>query len=143
MFIYLFSYQLKNGLSDIYFINTDMGRCSACKETTRRSTGITIISELSTSSGTPDYCHNESKEFRYQSRSICQSMFSFPLISHLISIYFFFVFIQLYLIINGKRVKKKKSSTGKSGDPKNPIWNEVFTFNFSQSNLQNAAIEVN
>lgn len=48
----------------------------------------------------------------------------------------------MYLIVNGKRVKKKKSSLGKSGDPKNPIWNEAFTFNFSQSNLQNAALEV-
>lgn len=49
---------------------------------------------------------------------------------------------QMYLIVNGKRVKKKKSSLGKSGDPKNPVWNEAFTFNFSQSNLQNAALEV-
>lgn len=48
----------------------------------------------------------------------------------------------MYLIVNGKRVKKKKSSLGKSGDPKNPVWNEAFTFNFSQSNLQNAALEV-
>lgn len=48
----------------------------------------------------------------------------------------------MYMIVNGKRVKKKKSSLGKSGDPKNPIWNEAFTFNFSQSNLQNAALEV-
>lgn len=49
---------------------------------------------------------------------------------------------QMYLIVNGKRMKKKKSSLGKSGDPKNPIWNEAFTFNFSQSNLHNAALEV-
>lgn len=39
-------------------------------------------------------------------------------------------------------MKKKKSSPGKSGDPSNPIWNEAFTFNLSQSNLQNAALEV-
>lgn len=39
-------------------------------------------------------------------------------------------------------MKKKKSSPGKSGDPTNPVWNEAFTFNFSQSNLQNAALEV-
>lgn len=49
---------------------------------------------------------------------------------------------QIYLIINGKRVKKKKSSTGKSNDPSNPVWNEAFTFNISQSNLLHAAIEV-
>lgn len=49
---------------------------------------------------------------------------------------------QMYLIVNGKRTKKKKSGLGKSGDPKNPVWNEAFTFNFSQSNLQNAALEV-
>lgn len=48
----------------------------------------------------------------------------------------------MYLIVNGKRMKKKKSSPGKSGDPSNPIWNEAFTFNLSQSNLQNAALEV-
>lgn len=48
----------------------------------------------------------------------------------------------MYLIVNGKRTKKKKSSPGKSGDPRNPVWNEAFTFNFSQSNLQNAAVEV-
>lgn len=46
------------------------------------------------------------------------------------------------MIVNGKRAKKKKSSIGKSGDPRNPVWNEAFTFNFTQSNLQNAAIEV-
>lgn len=46
------------------------------------------------------------------------------------------------MIVNGKRAKKKKSSTGKAGDPRNPVWNEAFTFNFSQSNLQNAAFEV-
>lgn len=46
------------------------------------------------------------------------------------------------MIVNGKRAKKKKSSPGKSGDPRNPVWNEAFTFNFTQSNLHNAAFEV-
>lgn len=53
-----------------------------------------------------------------------------------------YVNFQMYLIVNGKRVKKKKSSLGKSGDASNPVWNEAFTFNFSQSNLHNAALEV-
>lgn len=46
------------------------------------------------------------------------------------------------MIVNGKRVKKKKSTLGKSNDPCNPVWNEAFTFNFTQSNLQNASFEV-
>ncbi|XP_055302145.1 synaptotagmin-6 [Sitodiplosis mosellana] len=50
-------------------------------------------------------------------------------------------YVKMYLIVNGKRMKKKKSSPGKS-DPSNPVWNEAFTFNFSQSNLQNAALEI-
>ncbi|XP_031635714.1 synaptotagmin-6 [Contarinia nasturtii] len=51
-------------------------------------------------------------------------------------------YVKMYLIVNGKRVKKKKSSLGKSGNASNPVWNEAFTFNFSQSNLQNAALEI-
>lgn len=47
----------------------------------------------------------------------------------------------MHLIVNGKRVKKKKTSVRKCNDS-NPTWNEAFTFNLSQSNLQNAAIEV-
>lgn len=46
------------------------------------------------------------------------------------------------MIVNGKRAKKKKSTLGKSNDPCNPVWNEAFTFNFTQSNLQNASFEV-
>lgn len=46
------------------------------------------------------------------------------------------------MIVNGKRAKKKKSTLGKSNDPCNPVWNEAFTFNFTQSNLHNASFEV-
>lgn len=53
------------------------------------------------------------------------------------------VYFQVYLIVNGKRVKKKKSSLSKSGsNPSNPVWNEALIFNFHASNLQNAALEV-
>lgn len=50
--------------------------------------------------------------------------------------------LQIYLIQNGKRIKKKKTSITKSDDPTNPIWNEAFTFNLQSNYLQNAAIEV-
>lgn len=50
--------------------------------------------------------------------------------------------LQIYLIQNGKRVKKKKTSISKSDDPVNPIWNEAFTFNLQSVYLHNAAIEV-
>lgn len=113
------------------------------EKTARRSTGTIAIIKLSTSGWASYHCHNESKEFGHHSRAIRKSEHKSisPLICRLIWTWFA-LFFQLYLIINGKRVKKKKSSTGKSGDPRNPVWNEVFTFNFSQSNLQNAAIEV-
>lgn len=51
-------------------------------------------------------------------------------------------FAQIYLIQNGKRIKKKKTSITKSDDPTNPIWNEAFTFNLQSNYLHNAAIEV-
>ncbi|XP_055703141.1 synaptotagmin-5 isoform X2 [Phlebotomus papatasi] len=51
-------------------------------------------------------------------------------------------YVKLYLIHNGKRVKKKKTGTGKSNDPQNPIWNEAFTFNIPQSNISAAAVEM-
>lgn len=51
-------------------------------------------------------------------------------------------YVKLYLIVNGKRVKKKKTSLGTSNDPENPIWNEPFTFNVPQSQISNAALEV-
>lgn len=51
-------------------------------------------------------------------------------------------YVKLYLIVNGKRVKKKKTSLGKSNDPQNPIWNEAFTFNVPQSQISLASLEV-
>lgn len=51
-------------------------------------------------------------------------------------------YVKLYLIVNGKRVKKKKTSLGKSNDPQNPIWNEAFTFNVPQQQISTAALEV-
>lgn len=51
-------------------------------------------------------------------------------------------YVKLYLIVNGKRVKKKKTSLGKSNDPQNPIWNEAFTFNVPQAQISVAALEV-
>ncbi|XP_055905905.1 synaptotagmin-7 isoform X1 [Eupeodes corollae] len=51
-------------------------------------------------------------------------------------------YVKLYLIQNGKRVKKKKTSNGKSDDPSNPIWNEAFTFNLPSSGMQSAALEI-
>lgn len=49
-------------------------------------------------------------------------------------------FVKVYLVVNGKRVKKKKSATRKGTT--NPVWNEALTFSLSSSNLNNAAIEV-
>lgn len=49
---------------------------------------------------------------------------------------------QIYLIQNGKRIKKKKTSITKSDDVSNPIWNEAFTFNLQSNYLHSAAIEV-
>lgn len=46
------------------------------------------------------------------------------------------------MIVNGKRVKKKKTTPRKCTPASAPAWNEAFTFNVSQSNLQNAAFEV-
>ncbi|XP_030385024.1 synaptotagmin-5 isoform X2 [Scaptodrosophila lebanonensis] len=51
-------------------------------------------------------------------------------------------YVKIYLIQNGKRVKKKKTSITKSDDPTNPIWNEAFTFNLQSNYLHNAAIEI-
>lgn len=60
-----------------------------------------------------------------------------------LEVYIIFLQFQLYLIQNGKRVKKRKTSISKSEDPANPTWNEPFTFNLQSSYLHNAAIEVN
>ncbi|KAL7734965.1 hypothetical protein ACLKA6_011230 [Drosophila palustris] len=51
-------------------------------------------------------------------------------------------YVKIYLIQNGKRIKKKKTSITKSDDPTNPIWNEAFTFNLQSNYLHNAAIEI-
>ncbi|XP_059217014.1 synaptotagmin-C isoform X1 [Stomoxys calcitrans] len=51
-------------------------------------------------------------------------------------------YVKLYLILNGKRVKKRKTSISKSEDPTHPTWNEPFTFNLQSSYLHNAAIEI-
>lgn len=49
--------------------------------------------------------------------------------------------MKVYLIVNGKRAKKKKTAARKGSC--NPVWNEALTFSLSASNLSNAAIEVN
>ncbi|XP_034657562.1 double C2-like domain-containing protein alpha isoform X1 [Drosophila subobscura] len=51
-------------------------------------------------------------------------------------------YVKIYLIQNGKRIKKKKTSITKSDDPTNPIWNEAFTFNLQSNYLHSAAIEI-
>lgn len=48
--------------------------------------------------------------------------------------------MKVYLLINGKRVKKKKTAPKKGSC--NPVWNEALIFSLSASNLPNAAIEV-
>ncbi|KAJ8919456.1 hypothetical protein NQ315_016556 [Exocentrus adspersus] len=48
-------------------------------------------------------------------------------------------FVKVYLVVNGKRVKKKK--TAKKGSC-NPVWNEALTFSLSANNLANAAVEI-
>lgn len=49
-------------------------------------------------------------------------------------------FVKVYLLINGKRIKKKKTAVRKGSA--NPVWNEALSFSLSASNLPNAAIEV-
>ncbi|CAH1968325.1 unnamed protein product [Acanthoscelides obtectus] len=49
-------------------------------------------------------------------------------------------FVKVYLQVNGKRVKKKKTASKKGSC--NPVWNEALTFSLSSSNVPNAAIEV-
>uniref|UniRef100_A0A1B0AJD1 C2 domain-containing protein n=1 Tax=Glossina pallidipes TaxID=7398 RepID=A0A1B0AJD1_GLOPL len=51
-------------------------------------------------------------------------------------------YVKIYLIQNGKRVKKKKTTISRSDDAANPIWNEAFTFNLQSSLLTHAAIEI-
>ncbi|CAG9860369.1 unnamed protein product [Phyllotreta striolata] len=49
-------------------------------------------------------------------------------------------FVKVYLIINGKRTKKKKTVVKKGTS--NPIWNEALTFTLSANNIANAAVEI-
>ncbi|KXJ70738.1 hypothetical protein RP20_CCG022641 [Aedes albopictus] len=51
-------------------------------------------------------------------------------------------FVKLYLIINDKRAKKRKTSAIRATDPANPIWNEAFTFDLPASHMQDAGIEL-
>lgn len=55
-------------------------------------------------------------------------------------IYFLDPFVKVYLLLNGKRIKKKKTACRKSCN--NPVWNEAITFNLSSSVLNNSAVEV-
>ncbi|XP_044730037.1 synaptotagmin-5 [Chrysoperla carnea] len=49
-------------------------------------------------------------------------------------------FVKVNLIVNGKRVKKKKTASRKFTS--DPVWNEAMTFSISSSNLNQAAIEI-
>ncbi|KAF7280464.1 synaptotagmin beta isoform X2 [Rhynchophorus ferrugineus] len=49
-------------------------------------------------------------------------------------------YVKVYLIINGKRTKKKKTSCKKSNC--NPVWNEALTFNLPSSSITTAELEV-
>ncbi|XP_065158910.1 synaptotagmin-1 [Atheta coriaria] len=48
-------------------------------------------------------------------------------------------YAKVYLIINGKKVKKKKTAVKKCSEP---IWNEAITFTLPASSLPNASIEI-
>lgn len=48
--------------------------------------------------------------------------------------------VKVYLLVSGKRVKKKKTAARKN--TRNPVWNEALSFSLSSSNLSSAAIEV-
>uniref|UniRef100_A0A1B6D1G6 C2 domain-containing protein n=2 Tax=Clastoptera arizonana TaxID=38151 RepID=A0A1B6D1G6_9HEMI len=49
-------------------------------------------------------------------------------------------FVKVYLLSNGKRVKKKKTAARKCCS--NPVWNEALTFNISSSNLSHSSVEI-
>ncbi|XP_058053312.1 synaptotagmin-8 [Anopheles bellator] len=51
-------------------------------------------------------------------------------------------FVKLYLLVNDKRAKKRKTSAIRALDPTNPIWNEAFTFELPASQLQDAGVEL-
>ncbi|XP_028028495.1 synaptotagmin-5-like isoform X1 [Bombyx mandarina] len=49
------------------------------------------------------------------------------------------VYVKVYLLVNGKRVKKKKTNRKEIN---NPVWNEALSFSLPSANLQEASIEV-
>ncbi|KAJ0179205.1 hypothetical protein K1T71_004917 [Dendrolimus kikuchii] len=49
------------------------------------------------------------------------------------------VYVKVYLLVNGKRVKKKKTNRKEIN---NPVWNEALSFSLASANLQEASIEV-
>ncbi|KAL7043763.1 hypothetical protein ACKWTF_001652 [Chironomus riparius] len=51
------------------------------------------------------------------------------------------LFARIYLIQNGKRVKKKKTEFSKKSYNEH-IWNEAFTFNLPSSNFNNSGLEI-
>ncbi|XP_058459883.1 synaptotagmin-5 isoform X2 [Malaya genurostris] len=51
-------------------------------------------------------------------------------------------FVKLYLIINDKRIRKRKTSAIRATDPANPIWNEAFTFDLPASQIQDTGVEL-
>ncbi|XP_055533648.1 synaptotagmin-12 isoform X2 [Wyeomyia smithii] len=51
-------------------------------------------------------------------------------------------FVKLYLMINEKRIKKRKTSAIRATDPANPIWNEAFTFDIPASQMQDSGVEL-
>ncbi|XP_030745719.1 synaptotagmin-1 [Sitophilus oryzae] len=49
-------------------------------------------------------------------------------------------YVKVYLIVNGKRTKKKKTSCKKANC--NPVWNEALTFNLPSSSIANVELEI-
>jgi len=49
-------------------------------------------------------------------------------------------YVKVYLVVNGRRLKKKKTSARKN--TKSPVWNEAVSFSLPPAALQNSAIEV-
>jgi Ca2+-dependent lipid-binding protein len=49
-------------------------------------------------------------------------------------------YVKVYLIANGKRIKKKKTSARKNTN--NPVWNEAVSFSVPATALATSAIEV-
>ncbi|XP_047545624.1 synaptotagmin-5-like isoform X1 [Vanessa atalanta] len=49
------------------------------------------------------------------------------------------VYVKVYLLVNGKRVKKKKTNRKEIN---NPVWNEALSFSLPSANLHEASIEV-